>query len=213
MAGAAYCDTFTSRASGWPSTNTADFYYGYNDYGGGTYRIGSRTASSIDSVAPVSVADLSSDYSIQLDADVAFNPESPAGSGFGLTCWNHASKGGEESAFVFFVYRDQSDIVLWPEGGRRPVTLAARSASLLRTGSAMNHLTATCAQQLGPDGKVQASLRLSVNGTPAVSAVYGKGAGHAAWSVSDAHGLSRIGVLATGAGADAFFDDVAVRAI
>jgi hypothetical protein len=212
-AGAAYCDTFSDSSSGWGDTNQADFYYGYNSYLGGTYRIGSRAASAIDSSAPKSLHDISPLYGVRIDADVVMNPSAPAGTGFGVTCWAHPSAdGAAESAFVFFVYVDHVKIVLWDAPHGRAVDVASTNISLLHASGSWNHLTATCVQAKTASGATSADLDLRVNGSEAVSAAYDNTAPNAQWAVAGTDGRSQAGVLASGAGADAFFDNVALTA-
>jgi hypothetical protein len=209
--GAAYCDAFNDPSSGWGDTNQADYYYGYNAFMGGTYRIGSRAASTIDSSAPKQLGDIAPQYGIRVDADVVINPSSPAGAAVGLTCWAHPSADGKaESAFVFFVYADHVKVVLWDAPHGTAVDVSDDDISVLKPSGTWNHLTATCTVAHDPSGAAIAQLDLRVNGTDAVSANYDSSTSGAQWSASSADGTSHVGVLASGAGADAFFDNVAL---
>jgi hypothetical protein len=207
---AASCDTFAGAGTGWGATNQTDYYYGYSSFSGGTYRVGTRTTSTVDSDAPQRLRVISPDYGVRVDVDALLNPRAPAGSGVGITCWSHDTADGSISAFVFFVYADHVKIALWAAPDGHPVDVAARKAHLLIGGTTFNHLTASCVRGTSADGKPEATLTLSVNGSMAVAATYGTGPKDAPWSVSDGKGESQAGVLAVGKDADAFFDNFAL---
>ena len=52
-----YCDGFSSASTGWPVENTGHYYTKYDDYLGGTYRMGERTANAKIALAPVDIDD------------------------------------------------------------------------------------------------------------------------------------------------------------
>ncbi len=208
VAGATYCDTFDDKSSGWPTANESHFFYNYDSYLGGTYRIGERTNSTITAAAPVKVPKISQDYSIQIDTDAVVGENSPSSGEFGVYCWDHpTSDGSSDSAFVFFISEDKAKIVLWDNFDGSPHTLTSKNISgLLKSGEA-NHLTAQCIQGSASGGP-EAQLSLQINNQPAVSLDYALSTKNYEWSVGKAD--SEVGVLAAGEGEDVFYDNFAL---
>jgi hypothetical protein len=208
--GAKFCDTFSDKSSGWATKNATDYYYGYDAYLGGSYRIGERADRTVVATAPVKVPDVSQDYSVQVDVDAVLGRQSPATAQIGIVCWDHPTEDGSgDSAFVLFVSNSRAHITLWDGIDGSAHTIASRDVSgLLKTGGTANHLTAQCIQGTS-NGGAAAQLSLTVNGQSAVSVTYPKSVKSYDWAV-ESSSSSEVGVLASGAGSDVFYDNFAV---
>lgn len=204
---AAFCDTFSDTGSGWPVDNAEHFYAGYDDYLGGTYRLGERTNAAISQVAPVEITEIAHDYSVQLDVDATLGSQMPAGDIIGFTCWEHEIEGGNgaTSAFLIEVNQTEAKIGLWDDVTGDYHEIASKPAHGVLDPSGTNHLTAVCIQGNGRSG-VEAVLGLKVNRKVLVTAKYAKTAKTYDWSVG-----KQVGLLAAGEGADVFYDNFAIR--
>lgn len=197
------CDDFSNTASGWPVANESHFYAGYDNYLGGTYRVGERTQATIAEDSPIKATDVSNNYSVQLDADVVAGTNSPATSGAGFVCWHKELSDGGSTGFVLSVTGTTAEIGLWDGIDGTYHAIASKPVSGLQAGQ-MAHLTALCIQGSSQGGS-QAQLSLAVNGTVAVTAAYDKSLKTYDWSVADG-----IAVIAQGQGSDFFYDNFAL---
>jgi hypothetical protein len=193
----AYCDSFDDPASGWEEEDTPGYVTGYDDYLGGSFRMGIRENASHAATAPASVSALAADYGVRVDVDTTTGPEMPDTGAYGITCWNHpTTDGAGDAAFLLYVDASSAIIGFWDDVSGEYVQVAEEPLSgELRPGQA-NHLTATCRREGG-----RARLRLQVNGAEVVTATYGQDGDHR-WAVGDG-----VGLVTAGEGADVFFDD------
>lgn len=208
VAGAKFCDEFTSHDSGWAAENTANYFAGYDPYLGGTYRMGERTDAALTEDAPFDVVDAAPDYSVQVDVDATPGSTFPSGGFLGVDCWEHAVKdgGGATSAFLLQISGSEALIGLWDDLTGKFHQIAARPAAGVLKSGATNHLTAQCLQ--GTDaGGAAAQLSLTVNGTKVVSATYARSTKNWEWQVGN-----KVGLLAVGQGSDVFYDNFAITA-
>lgn len=215
VGGASYCETFTHGAKGWPTTNDRDYYEGWSTYLNGTYRMVQRKEGAASALAPVGTADISQDYSVQVDVDAVLGARTPPAGQFGIVCWQHpTSDGGSDSAFLLFVGQKSAGSVLWDDqdGSGHVVASQAVGNGVVKV-KGVNHLTAQCIQ--GVDQQSQsaaAQLSLTVNGQKVVSTTYDKSVANYSWNVtSTGNGeKSGLGVLASGAGEDVFYKNFAI---
>jgi hypothetical protein len=200
------CDDFSSTSTGWPVTNTANYYANYDNYLGGTYRIGERHDATISEDAPIKATDVSNNYSVQIDADVIAGTGAPATAAAGFVCWEQENSDGDgTTGFVLSINGSTADIGLWDSFDSTYHKIASEpAAGLLNYGGTPNHLTALCIQGTHAGGP-QAQIGLAVNGKVAVTAAYDKTVKNYEWSVANG-----IGVIAEGNGADFFYDNFAL---
>lgn len=207
--GAAVCDSFDKSATGWKSFNTADAYGGYDAYHGGTYRIGTRKAGTAVAGSPHDITGVSAEYGVRVDADVATtaatNGQDP---GVGLTCWNAKVSGDAAGSYAFIVRSSKAEIVWFDSSGAGVIiastALPSGVVKVSPVGSvAWNHLQITCTQT----GAGHANLTLKVNGRATFNLDPTTSAAAQGQAVVVGPG---IGVLASGAGTDAFYDNLAV---
>jgi hypothetical protein len=208
VAGAGYCDTFSDTSTGWAVENKPHFFAGYDKYLGGTYRVGERTSNTVSERAPVDIATVSADDNVQVDVDAALAPTMPAGGGFGLTCWEHASKdGASTSAFVFQVTSTDTSIGLWSatDGAYHDI-VSEKTPGPLKPAGTRNHVTATCVR-VSAGGSQRAQLSIAVNGAAVAAVTYAKSVKSYPWDVGP-----HVGLLASGQGSDIFYDNFALTA-
>jgi hypothetical protein len=203
--GADYCDDFSDASSGWPVENEANYYANYDNYLGGTYRMGERTTNGKTQLAPVDITTLSNDYSVQIDVDAVLGNKAPANSYLGLVCWDHDASGGTEAGFLFFVTADEVDVTLLPDSGGKPQTLNEnQGGNFVKPYPAKNHLTATCLQKESGGG-TSADLTLAVNGATVLHEQYAKSVKNFSWSPG-----SHVGLLVAGKKSDVFYDNFTI---
>ena len=204
--GADYCDTFGDPSSGWPVDNPSHYYADYDNFNGGSYRMGERTNAAISEDAPFDVTDVAKDYSVQLDVDAVLGQGFGGSNEIGFVCWEHPIEGGggTTSAFLLEISESTATVGLWDaaDGKYHEITSAAATGALNPT--ATNHLTGLCLQDAS-NGTPQAQLSLSVNGTSVVSANYAKSVSTYDWDVGE-----QVGLLAIGEGSDVFYDNFAI---
>lgn len=204
---AKYCDQFSDTSSGWPVTNDAHYFAQYDPYEGGTYRLGERRAATITEQAPTDISRVASDYSVQIDVDASPYRTMPLSTSAGIDCWEHQSN-GHTSAFLFFVNPSTVEVGLWDESTGAYHKIASKSdAGLVRTDGSPNHLTAACVQA-SKSGGVTAELGMEINGKVAIVAQYAKSTKNYSWDVAP-----DVGVLASGKGADVFYDNFAITSL
>jgi len=202
-----YCAQFSGSADGWPVTNQNDYFASYDSFDGGTYRLGQRSAATAVEQAPTDITNISHDYSVQIDVDATPYHSMPQSDSMGIDCWAHKSD-GHESAFLFFVNPSTVEIGLWDDISGQYHKIASKSdAGLVKTDGSTNHLEAACVQGTHGGG-ASAELGIKINGKIALVTHYDKSDQNYAWSVGPS-----VGVLASGKGADVFYDNFAVTSL
>lgn len=203
-----FSDSFSAQDSGWKDVDTQGYYARYDDADGGTFRVGTRTNASYAAPAPLVVGDIAPDHGIRVDVDATETEDMSDIGAYGVTCWNRPTEdGAAEAAFLLYVDHQSAYIGLWGEFSGDYVEIAKQDlGGALRAGES-NHLSATCREGTGDDGKPAAELALEVNGDEVVSATYAQTGKNAAWDVGDG-----VGLVTAGAGADVLFDNVRVAA-
>lgn len=175
VAGADYCDTFDDPTSGWAVDNPAHYYAHYDDFLGGSYRMGERTNAAISEDAPFDITDAAGDYSVQVDTDATLGQGFGGTNEIGLVCWEHEieGSGGTTTAFLLEIGLTRATIGLWDgaDGSYHEITSEPAGGALTRSGA--NHLTGQCIQDTS-HGSPQARLSLLVNGTQVISTTYDK---------------------------------------
>jgi hypothetical protein len=205
MPGADYCDGFSSASTGWPVQNTGHYYANYDNYLGGTYRMGERTANAKTQLAPLDTTTIAKNYSVQVDVDAVLGKSAPAGSFIGIVCWDHDTSTETEAGFLFFVTADSVDVTLLPDTGTKPRTLDRnQGGDFVRPYPATNHLTATCLQRT-TSGGVEADLSLTVNGSAVLHEEYANSVKNYPWTPAP-----RVGLLVAGPKSDVFYDNFSV---
>jgi hypothetical protein len=203
--GADYCNGFSSASTGWPVENTGHYYANYDDYLGGTYRMGERTANAKTQLAPLDTTTIAKNYSVQIDVDAVLGKSAPARSFIGIVCWDHETSTETEAGFLFFVTADSVDVTLLPDTGSKPRTLDRNEGgNFVKPYPAVNHLTATCLQRTGSGG-VEADLSLTVNGAAVLHEQYANSVKNYPWTPAP-----RVGLLVAGAKSDVFYDNFSV---
>jgi len=206
--GDAYCDDFSNPKSGWDEDNKPHFYANYDTYLGGTYRIGERNDATISEDAPAKASSISSKYSVQLDVDAVPGNHMQPSNAAGLVCWEHSAKdGSSSSAFLFTISGDTAEVGLWDNTDGTYHAISSQASTALKFDGSVNHISATCKQD-NSTGTPQAVLSMSVNGQLAVQASYASNTSNFPWTVGDG-----IGVVASGNGADVFYDNFGARPI
>jgi hypothetical protein len=204
---AGYCAQFDGSADGWPVTNQSDYFAQYTSYSGGTYRLGQRSSATEVQQAPVDITKISHDYSVQIDVDAIPYHSMPLSTSAGIDCWEHKSN-GHTAAFLFFVDPSTVEIGLWDEFNGEYHKIASKSdAGLVKTDGSPNHLTVACVQG-EHHGGVTAELGIKINGKVALVTSYDKSVHNYEWSVGPG-----VGLLASGKGADVFYDNFAVTSL
>lgn len=204
---AQYCAQFAGSADGWPVTNQTDYFAEYESYDGGTYRLGQRSAATAVEQAPVDITKISHDYSVEIDVDAIPYHTMPLTTSAGIDCWAHKSN-GHTSAFLFFVDPSTVEIGMWDEDTGAYHKIASKSdAGLVKTDGSPNHFTAACVQA-EHSGGVSAELGIKINGKVALVTHYDKSDKTYPWSVGPS-----VGVIASGQGADVFYDNFAVTSL
>lgn len=204
---AAYCAQFDGSADGWPVTNQTDYFAQYTSYAGGTYRLGQRSAATEVQQAPVDITKISHDYSVQIDVDAIPYHSMPLSTSAGIDCWQHKSN-GHTAAFLFFVDPSTVEIGMWDELNGEYHKIASKSdAGLVKTDGSPNHFTVACVQS-SHNGGATAELGIKINGKVALVTRYDKSLKNYEWSVGPG-----VGLLASGKGADIFYDNFAVTSL
>lgn len=204
---AKYCAQFTGSADGWPTTNQNDYFAQYDSFGGGTYRLGQRSQATAVEEAPTDITSISHDYSVEIDVDATPYQSMPLSTSAGIDCWAHKAN-GHTSAFLFFVDPSTVEIGLWDEDTGQYHKIASKSdAGLVKTDGSSNHLTVACVQGTHAGG-TRAELGIKINGKIALVTHYDKSVSTYSWSVAP-----EVGLLASGKGADVFYDNFAITSL
>jgi hypothetical protein len=167
--------------------------------------MGERFNAVISEDAPRKISTVAPNYGIRADVDATLSPSMTAGTGGGMTCWEHETTDGKAySAFIFEVTNASAELYLWRDTDGKYVSIQKNPTSALHT-DGVNHLSITCTQQQSGSGP-QATLAMSVNGQEVLRAVYGTGGASSPWKVGDG-----AGIIASGRGSDLFYDNFALR--
>jgi hypothetical protein len=201
--GAKYCDTFASSDSGWPVGNQTNYFAQYDNFKGGTYRLGERKSATISEDAPFDITTIAPNFSVKIDVDAIRGQSMPAAGDEGISCWEHqAASGAGPSAFLFFLDADRVEIGLWDGENSDYHRIAQKTLSVLHTdGQTADHLTAECLQT----SNGSAALSIAVNGQAVLSTTYANGVQSFEWRPA-----GKVGVLAGGQGSDVFYDNFAI---
>ena len=199
---AAYCDDFSNASSGWPVDNKPHFYANYDTYLGGTYRIGERNDATVSEDAPAKASSISADFSVRLDVDAVLGQHMAKTNAAGMVCWEHTAKDQtSSSAFLFTISGDTAEVGLWDNTDGTYHVIQSKASAVLRFDGSVNHITITCKQDTST-GTPRADLSMTVNGQPSLQAGYASNATNFPWTIGDG-----IGVVASGNGADIFYDN------
>ncbi len=201
---ATICDTFGNKTSGWPVANVEHYFAQYDQFGGGTYRLGERTAATISEDSPVDIATIAADYSVQVDVDATRHVAMPGADDEGISCWEHRTSGGATSAFLFFVNTSRVEIGLWDYSDGSFHRLAQKDFTALHTdGHTADHLTALCLAT--GEG---AALGIAINGNIILQTTYARSTSNFEWVPAKS-----VGVLASGKDSDVFYDNFAITSL
>ena len=202
---AAYCDDFSNTSSGWPVDNEPHFYARYDTYLGGTYRLGERNDATISEDAPAKASSISASFSVKLDVDAVLGNHMQMSSAAGMVCWEHTAKyTSSSSAFLFTISGDTAEVGLWDNTDGTYHAILSKASTALHFDGSVNHISVTCKQDTST-GTPQAVLSMTVNGQPSLQTSYASNATNFPWVIGDG-----IGVVASGNGADVFYDNFGV---
>ena len=186
--------------------NDDNHFAGHDPYLDGSYRLGARESGSWSLTAPMKLSDVSSDYSVQVDADATMSQSFPDEAAWGATCWTRPLASGRVAGFGVYVQPQKITLGVFDQftGAFKPLK-THDSEGLVKPGE-KSHLTMTCREDTAADSPA-AAVKVQINGKPTIAVTYARSVKNFGWQTADG-----IGLLAAGKGADVFYDNVVIAA-